>query len=60
MGCSVKQHADGMQGSQRSEIQSVEALPRQVHVHLVEDAVAQVSLLIQGPFDGVALSLGKE
>lgn len=46
VGGSVEQHADGMQDGQGSKVQCIVTLPRQVHVDLVEDAVAKIRLLI--------------
>ena len=60
MRASINEHTNSMQGRQGRQIKRVVALPREINVHLVEDAIAEVCLLVQWTLCGIALSLGEK
>lgn len=60
MGGSVEEDSNSMEDCQCRQVQSIFALPGEIDVDLVKDAVAKICLLIQRPFNSITLSLREE
>lgn len=56
----IKQHANSMQRCQCRKIQSILALSREIDVYLIEDAVTEISLLVQRSLNCITFSLREE